>query len=462
MEMSHRHRCMAAILLILIALTSFGAYRVEAEGARRASETIRVLEAVEPFEIDYDSGNMAIHALASCLKATGTVRGYYTLVGLSRSAFKFVYDSTEAYEPLRDLYPVDVLYQAARNSGYPDCRWETNKSIDVVKSLIKQEIDSGRPVMAPFLKDDAYHGFFIIVGYDYDRDFLYLQGALGPDSAYVTVPIPEYWDGPTASPEGWASNPVFVLGEAVEELDRRGAAERKSVRMGIHLLRGGTLEYGTQPGEGRYMAKPGPHEAVYGLPAYDLLSRDVENASIIVGGGKNEGGAVNFGFLWRVDSQVGQLWHDRYHGAKYMRGLARYLRFEQRMILSEISENYEKTAIDALNLRRMFWNPVPDSLAEVDDVITYMEKDGAIVYWVGQIEDVIPDLVSRGLEIHDTPWGPIIVLDSPAKRLKAKLLVKSMASREKNSLHVMRDVVDHIGRLRPDALKRTGGAGEGQ
>jgi hypothetical protein len=47
----------------------------------------------------------------------------------------------------------------------------------------------------------------------------------------------------------------------------------------------------------------------------------------------------------------------------------------------------------------------------------------------------------------------VIVLDSPQKRLKAKLLVKSIASREKNSLYVMEDVVEHIGRLKPESLK---------
>jgi hypothetical protein len=441
-------------------LTLFGTFSAGAEEMYERTGTAKVLDGVEPFELDYDSGNMGLHALASCLKATGTVSGYYTLVGFSRSAFKFVYDSTEAYEPLRDLYPVDVLSQAARNSGHPDCHWEMNKSIDVVKSLIKGEIDNGRPVIAPFLKDDAYRGFFIIVGYDYDRHLFYLQGALGPDSAYVSVPIPEYWDGPTASPEGWARNPVFLLGEAVEELDRRGARERKSVRMGMRLFRGGALEYGTHPGEGRYMAVPGPHEAAYGLPAYDVLSWDVENAPIL---SESEGGqAVNFGFLWRVDSQVGQLWHDRFHGAKYVRGISRFLRFEQRMLLGEITENYEKTAVDARTLRRMFWNPVPDTLANADDVITYIEDEGAIVYWVGQVEGFAPDLASRGLETHDTPWGPVVVLDSPSKRLRAKLLVKSIASRERNSLYVMRDIAEHIGRLAPDALRQKDETGESQ
>lgn len=450
MDLLYSLRGRLGISLILLVLSLF--FVLPAAGkAEPGSGHVRVLEGIEGFPLDYDSGNMGLHALSSCFKATGGAGGYYTLVGLSRSAFKFVYDSTEAYEPLRNLYPVDVLLQAARARGYPESHWEMNKSINTVKSLVKDEIDSGRPVIAPFLKSDAYHGFFIITGYDYEQDIFYLQGALGLDSGYLSVPIPPYWDGPTASPVGWARNPVFVLGEAHEAIERRGADERKSVKMGIRLFKGGTLDYGTQPGEYEYMARPGPHTARYGLPAYDLLSREVETEPILVERDGRE--VVNFAFLWRLDSQLGQLEHDRDHGSTYVRGLAKYLRFEERMLLSEISENFERTTLDVRKLRRMFFDPVPESCAGADDVARYIESEGSIVYRVPDGEGMAGGLESIGLATHDTPWGPVVILDSPAKRLRAKVLVKSIASREKNSLYVMEDIVEHIGRLKPESLR---------
>ena len=442
-----------SILLILLLLSSFLALP-EGSRAESASGGAGVIEGIEGFEIDYDSGNMGLYALSSCLKAGGTTVAYYELVGLSRSAFKFVYDSTEAYEPLRDLYPADGLLQAARAKGYPDCHWEMNKSINVVKSLIKQEIDAGRPVVAPFLKHDAYHGFFVITGYDYEENLFYLQGALGLDSGYVSVPIPDYWDGPTASPAGWARNPVFVLGEAEEVLERRGADERKSVKMGIKLYRGGTLEYGTQPGEYEYMESPGPHTAHYGLPAYDVLSADVEKSPVLVE--RDSGRGVDFGFLWRLDAQLGQLDHDRFHGMTYVRGLARYLRFDERMLLSEVTENFERTVEDVRALRKIFWDPVPDWCTSPQAVDRYINGSSSIVYWVFGREDLAEGLEALGYEMHTTPWGPIVVLDSPDKRLRAKVLVKSIASREKNSLYVMEDIVEHIGRPNPQALRQGG------
>ena len=47
-----------------------------------------------------------------------------------------------------------------------------------------------------------------------------------------------------------------------------------------------------------------------------------------------------------------------------------------------------------------------------------------------------------------------MIQDSPAKRLRAKVLVKSIASREKNSLYVMEEIVEHIGRLNPEAVRK--------
>jgi hypothetical protein len=459
MGLCFRTAAVSRILLILGLLVVLGAAAAPAAGPGQGPGDARVLEGIEGFRPDYDSGNMGLHALSSCLKPLGAESGYYMLVGLSRCAFKFVYDTTEAYEPLRDLYPMDALRQAGEAVGFPDCHWEVNKSINTVKSLIKQEIDGGRAVIAPFLLPDAYHGFYVITGYDYARGLFYVQGAFEPDSGYVTVAIPDFWDGPTASPEGWARNPVFILGEKRQEMSRRGTEERKSVRMGIKLMKGGTLEYGTQPGERKYMRTPGPHEARYGLPAYDLLSHDVEAAPLIYGGDGLT--TLNFGLIWRLDAQLGQLEHDRHHGSTYVRGLSRYLRFEQNMLLAEIMGNFENVVQDVRSLRKIFWDPVPDWCVNSDDVLRYIDSNGSIVYRVPDIRGIDTALASRDLSLYDTPWGRVVVLDSPSKRLKAKLLVKSIASREKNSLYVMQDIVEYIGRLDPDALKRETDEDEG-
>jgi hypothetical protein len=123
------------------------------------------------------------------------------------------------------------------------------------------------------------------------------------------------------------------------------------------------------------------------------------------------------------------------------------------MLLEGITENFEKTVTDVRSLRGMFWDPVPEWCAGHEDVARYIERSGSIVYRVPDGEPMALGLKARGLETHPTPWGPVVVLDSPEKRLQAKVLVKKIASREKNSLYVMKDIVEHIGRISPESLK---------
>lgn len=421
------------------------------------SEGARVLDGVKGFPPDYDSGSMAFYALSSCIEAVRDAAGYYSLVGVSGAAFKFVYDSTEAYEPLRDLYPVDVLPLAAEAKGFPAAHWEINKPIDTVKSLIKREIDGGRPLVAPFLKNDAYHGFFVIAGYDYERNILYLQGALGLDSGYVEVPIPDSWDGPTVSPEGWARNPVFVLGEMGPLVTERGAHERMSVEAGIRLLKGGTLEYGTHPGEHQYMRVPGPHRAHYGLPAYDILAVDVEKSLLLVDGGEQ---VLDSGLIWRLNSQLGQLQHDRHRGAAYLRTLSAHLPDEHSLLLKDIMDTFEKVVADVRSLRKVFWDPVPVWCSRPEDVVRYIEQKQSIVFRVPEDDGMLSALDALGYEAHGGPWGPVVVRDSPEKRLRAKMFVISILSREKNSLYLMEQIVDHIGRQPTDQTARKRVTGE--
>ena len=439
------------IWLTLCSLAVCLAVPPAAQGRDSTSGESGVVEGVLGFELDYDSGNMGLYALSSCLRACAAATPYSNITGFSRSAFKFVYDSTEAYEPLRDLYPIDALSEAAREIGFGECRWDTGKSIDEVKALVKQEIDQGRPLIAPFLKPDAYHGFFIITGYDYVENIFYLQGAFSLDSGYVSMPVPASWDGPTASPGGWASNPIFVLGKGRFAMGRPGVKERKSVRDAIRLYEGGTLEYGTHIGEFAYMAAPGPHTAYYGFPAYDILSQDVSNAPLLV---EREGeSVVNFGLLWRLDAQLGQLQHDRRHGAAYMKGMATELLTDQRMLLAEIVEDFGNLAEDVAALRKIFWDRVPED-AGTDQIAKYIEEGNSIVFSIPAGEGIVSGLRARGHDTYGTPWGPVVIADSPEKRLRAKLLVKTISSRERNSFNIMQQIVEYIGRLEPDAVKR--------
>jgi hypothetical protein len=360
---------------------------------------------------------------------------------VSGTVFKFVYDSTEAYEPLRDAFPFDLLQTAAARNGFPGAHWETGLTHEEAKDLIKREIDSGRPLISPFLKPDAYHGLNIITGYDYEEGVLLIQGAFGTRRS-ATVPLPEAWDGPTVSPAGWATNPLFVMGEAFDDTSDARSVYTGLVEEAIALLKGGRLEYGNHEGEWQYMRRPGPHRAWYGLPAYEVLAADIANGELVVDRGTGRG--LDFGLIWRLDAMVGLLEHDRKHGSQFASLFRAQLPERQSWLAFELLKNLERTAEDAAELRDLFWHKMPADVTEPDDVLEYLDGSDAMVFAIPERAGLADGLRSRGREVYETVWGKVVVEDSPKRRLEAKLKTVSILSRERESLRLLERIAEQL------------------
>lgn len=425
----------AGALVILVSATSASCSTKSA-----APALSNKVEGVNPFPMDMESGSMALHALDTSLEALGSPASYNRLAALSGSAFKFVYDTTEAYEPLRDLFPVDVLKNAAQANGFPDAHWEMDQPIDTVKAIVKREIDAGRSVLTSYIKANAYHGFFVITGYDYGRGVFKIQGAFA-DTAYTEVPIPASWSGPTASPMGWATNPIFVIGQR-DPSKVPSDLDKHMVDQAIEILKGGELSYALTPGERQYVPSPGPHQAGYGLPAYRLLERDVGGAPLIV---KKDGAdSLNFGFIWRLDSQLGQLQDDRRYASIALDFLTSRVSSGKAIEVQSLSDNVEKTKFDAENLRHLFWTRIPDNVTTANAVAAYVKASKAMVFSLAAKGLVVDNLKSTGLNAFRSPWGPVVIDDSPAKRLGAKLLAKSLEARERVTLGALAKVSAYV------------------
>jgi hypothetical protein len=385
---------------------------------------------------------MALHALNSCMDFLRVPATYHVLVGISGSAFKFVYDSTEAYEPLRDIMPVDILRSASSNLGFTQARWETGWPVEIVRDVVRDEIDSGRPVIAPFLDASAYHGFFIITGYDLDRNVFYVQGAFESGSTYVEVPVPAGWDGPTVSPAGWARNPVFVLGERSEKAFRAMTLDRNRMAEARMLLEGGSLEYGSHIGEERFMRHAGPHRAGFGLPAYDLAAYDLAHRPLVV---ERDGSEVlDFGLIWRIDSQFGQLQHDRGFGSTYLRQLGAGNVVIPSETRSELIRGFERTAGDAWHLRRLFWDTGARGLSSSREALRYIRDSRSLVFAIGDDPELHDDMRAQGFGVYGSPWGWVAVDDSPEKRVLARVSLKSIVTRERGSLSIVKRIEAEI------------------
>jgi hypothetical protein len=294
----------------------------------------------------------------------------------------------------------------------------------------------------PFITNEPYHGFFIIAGYDFDENILYLQGAHRARKGYIEVPIPEEWNGPTASPAGWATNPVFVVGPNSGGGLKRLRAEKRTIELGISLLKGGTITYGGHPGAHLYMGEAGECQASYGLPAYDLLSSDVEHEPFVI---EIEGeDTFNFGFIWRIDAQVGQLQHDRRQGALFLRYLAAGVSPDKTDDVNEMILGFGDIADDAKEFRTIFWHQIPSTLMDAQGIADYVSHSTSMIFKIWGPKKLRDDLGAMGFGTYDTPWGYVLVDDSHEKRMLAKTALRSIIVRERRSLKMLEDIVDYI------------------
>jgi hypothetical protein len=426
-----------ALLVVLIPWTGCLCQR------RADSDDLKAngLATVRGYSLDYLSGSMALHALDSVLRSQGVDRRYAYLVAMSGAVFKFVYDSTEAYEPLRDTCPLDLLRTAAVMNGFPNAHWETGLTLEGAKRVIKREIDAGRPLISPFLVPDAYHGLNIITGYDYEHNTLSIQGAFDRRRP-LEIPMPESWDGPTLSPAGWATNPLFVLGRPSRDTGKATIEYAGLLEAGIAVLEGGKVEYGVHDGERQYMQSPGPHQAWYGLPAYPVLVGDIEDSDLTVGrDGRSE---LNFGLIWRIDAMVGLLEHDRRAGSalvEFLKGLVPEHRVPS---LLALARSYEKSASEAAELRSIFWHQVPDSLTGPQDVLEYTDTSGSMIFALPQGDGLADSLRGRGWAVYDTLWGSVLTEDSPDRRLRAKIKAISLMSRDREALGLLKETAGYL------------------
>jgi hypothetical protein len=387
---------------------------------------------------------MAIYAFKSSIVKDFPRATYRYLVGLSGAAFKFVYDSLESYEPLRDACPVDILTRASMALGFHEAHWELDQPIEVVKDLIKCEIDSGRPVIAPYLKPDAYHGFCVITGYDYEQNVFYLQGAFSQQGKELAIPVPDGWDGPTASPAGWATNPIFIIGPKTGEHMSSDEIAMSTFTDGVRLMKGGELVYGGHPGEAEYMGKAGPRQALYGLPAFDLLSLDIENEALV----KDEGGApaVNFGLIWRIDAQLGQLEHDRDAAADLLKFLTNSVPAEKSMEVKEAIRDFEQVKEHARGLRSIFWCVVPPDVGGSAAISKYITDSPSMVFRITVDEGVRSDLKANGYGVFKTPWGWVAIHDTHQKRMLAKTALRQIIVRERHQIDRLTGIMEHVGK----------------
>jgi hypothetical protein len=242
---------------------------------------------------------------------------------------------------------------------------------------------------------------------------------------------------------GWASNPVFVIGGRDEGQSPGEELDKKTVTMGIEMLKGGRLKYGLTPGEQAYLGSPGEHEAAYGVPAYGLLRRDIAAQPLTVSPDGVE--AINFAFLWRLDSQLGQLEQDRKYAAIALDFLSTRVTGGKSIEVETLADNVERTTADIKKLRGIFLDQIPYEVNTAAGILEYVRASNSLVFSFAGRDVLLDELRGLGLKALRSRWGPVIVDDTPNRRMLARMAAKSIESRESVSLHMLEQIVDYIG-----------------
>ncbi len=359
------------------------------------------LKSVPAFPLVYDAGDGIILALEALFRYRGRRRSVAWLAGISGDAFKFVYDRGDVFEPLRDRVPVDTATLAAQAVGLKG-RWLLDASRPQVIEAVAHSLARGYPVLAPYLAPEV-HSAALIVGLDRAAGTFDLQVPRpdpNADAPYVTIPIPDRWDGPVPGPAIWADTPLFLI-EGEGSPPDEGVLLREALERAVALAQGGSLPYKPHPGAQEYSVPPlTGRYAFHGRDALDLLQYEVGQVM-----------PNRFAVIWRMDAQLGQLAWDRANAAAFLRQAAE-MTPEMTAALTEAARLYEETARLARRAKGAYWDQGLLEVTEAEAALAYLRESSSMVYALPPAATAWEE-VTRRLWRLETPWGPAAILVTP-------------------------------------------------
>ncbi|HYF95123.1 MAG TPA: hypothetical protein VD969_23140 [Symbiobacteriaceae bacterium] len=362
---------------------------------------------VPPIPKRDDVGGGALPAIHAVLRNLGAQIRYEELLVTSGAAFSFVWDNAPVYEPLRDLHPQDSVTLAAQSAGFTG-RWLVDLPADETLGQLSAALADGRPGIVSLYDDEIMHGFAVAVDFDAAQHTLTVQR-----DQLQHLHLPEVWWGAVTGPRAWGACPVFLVERGAPPGWSSEGRLHRALHRAAALLAGGRVAYRDCEGSRHYTRVPlAGRQAVYGLPAFDLLLADVGGAESLSA----------FNLIWRLDAQVSQLQHGRNAAAAFLHTIQHPIALEAAACCSE-------TAALATDLLSRFWYRPSRTMATAADVLAAAGAQHAMIFWVG-LEGEELERLARRVAVTDTPWGPIAMVDTIPRRREATALVARLRGQE--------------------------------
>lgn len=360
-----------------------------------------------------DAGGGAFLALHAALQALGYPGTYGELLLLAGAAFTFVYDNAPVFEPLRDLSPVDGIRLATRAAGL-NGRWLVDgDSRDTLRQLAAS-LAEGNSAVVSLYSVEEHHGYAVVVGCDAEAGQLTIQAgerAYTPNMTATaeTFSLPDRWWGAVTGPQGWAACPAFLIDRSRPAGWSHEARLQRALARGIQLLHGGAVPYHDCDGSREFSAVPlDGRNALYGLPAYDLLAADVAGSEWLGG----------FDLIWRLDAQLTQLSHHRGHVASCLGGLPGVPAAGAALLCRIASEK-------AADLASRFWYRPTRAMPTAGEVLSAIAGCPAMLFSVSLSAEERSALEQQ-VPVVDTAWGPVAIVDEAARRRDALTIVQAL------------------------------------
>lgn len=387
---------------------------------------------VAPFLLHPDAGDCGVYAVQSVLQALDRKASYHTLKAVSGDGFKFVYDRQDVFEPMRDLTPTDFVRDALAFYNV-EGSWHGNLALEEVDKVLAESLEAGWPVITSNLLD-THTGYQIIFGIEPgDVPRIAVRGGLleadleeddSPKRPSRWVPIDALWDGPVSSRARWVSTPLFIIEDTgskrapklVDRLEQAASAGNRACEVF-------EIPYGTTGLEDVYAAEPvAGRAAAHGAEAWAVLGEEI----------KSRPSLADTGFIWKVDTVMRRLAHDREALAEFFGKHAGRAKGRTKAALSQLVETLEATVEGARELRALVWHREALEATTAEEMQSYLTSTRALAFPLGDTPGLGDELRERGYgdRIHEHTWGDAIMMEDNVRWLEVVRSVRELADLE--------------------------------
>ena len=371
------------------------------------------------------------------LRHLGTEESEGFLAGISGEAFVFSYKDAQIDEPQREHWPHDIFARAARELGY-SLEWIVEQPSEEVKRIVREQIDQGYPVLTHSLDESSYHGFQIIVGYDFEKEIFYLQTADRHDHQdYVEAPIPEEWIGAVPGPLFWVHNPLGLIAPDPDagEFDRRQIVLR-AMQRAVELWEMESFPFAA-PGEDKsWVPWTGgldlnEERAPISAAAYAAVERDITRME-----------RLEFPLVWRIDAQFCRLIYIRKDAARFLEEVESLFSSASREEIAAAAALFKEVSEGAADFFSCFWNRDlhADPPEERAALLQRIDASSALVMWLPE-SVTEEEMVGRpDFRFSGSPWGNIVIVDTPERRQHAISLLHQLKVKDEKAFGLLRKI----------------------